>query len=348
MVHMEERNSTGVAGGVSGASAMACPLVRLRAVARGLEHARTPAALCRLLAGEMARQTGLPDVVVYLREERERRYRQTGAAGPKGIAGGSVDAPLSVVPGQGIVGCAVALGSAMRIADTRLDERYLIDDAHRLSELSVPVAFDGEVLAVIDAEHPRADFFRADHAEWVGVLAELVAPRLAVMLSRERLRRTVGVLQRECGPAEPLPALAPRRRMSTAQPLDRAGFCRALGDSLRCFHRADVLLASPLLGSVLVRSQPGDPIQALRAVIREGVEQLAAAPATQPMARLVEAAYLQGDVPRGLLSDRFHIGQSTLRRRLAQAREQIAAALWSKERAAERRLAARVGGESAM
>jgi hypothetical protein len=342
---MEERNSTGVGGGAGAALAMGCPLVRLREVARELEHSRTPAALCRNLAGGMARQTGLPDVVVYLREGRERCYRQTGAAGPKGMAGGSVDAPLSVVPGQGVVGSAVALGEAVRVADTRLDDRYLLDDAQRLSELSVPVRFDGEVLAVIDAEHPRADFFGESHAEWVGVLAEVVAPRLAVMLARERLRRTVGVLQRECGLDEPLPALAPRRRMSAAQPLDRAGFCRALEDALRSFHRADALLASPLLGSVLVRSQPGDPIQALRAVIRDGVEQLAAAPATLPLARLVEAAYLHGDVPRGLLSDRFHIGQSTLRRRLAQARGQIAAALWSREQAAERRLAATMDGE---
>lgn len=49
----------------------------------------------------------------------------------------------------------------LRIHDAAEDPPYILDDQFRHSELSVPIVFEGRVLAVIDSEHTEIGFFSA-------------------------------------------------------------------------------------------------------------------------------------------------------------------------------------------
>ncbi|MEI9807135.1 MAG: histidine kinase [Bacteroidota bacterium] len=55
---------------------------------------------------------------------------------------------------------------------------YIVDDERRLSEISVPIIYDGKVLGVIDCEHSKKRFFTQKHLSILTTIASLCANKI--------------------------------------------------------------------------------------------------------------------------------------------------------------------------
>lgn len=140
------------------------------------------------VANQAVSRMGLEDCVIYLVDETRAHLVQRAAYGPKNPAGREILAPILIPWGQGVVGSAASTGLPQRLADTRLDPRYICDDQMRLSELAVPMFFEGSVIGVIDSEHSKAGFFTAWHQDVFVTLANMAASRIARARLDEQLR----------------------------------------------------------------------------------------------------------------------------------------------------------------
>jgi len=155
------------------------------------------------LAQQAVAHIGLEDCVIYLLDEDRGDLVQKAAFGPKNPDEREIVNRIRLAVGQGIVGACAATGEAVLVDDTRLDPRYVLDDASRHSELSVPIWSDGRVIGVIDSEHSQPGFFTAWHVEMFRTLAAMTAGRLAsARLERKRLQlatsdHLTGLLNRE-------------------------------------------------------------------------------------------------------------------------------------------------------
>lgn len=130
------------------------------------------------------------DCVIYLFDEKRENLIQKAAHGPKNPIEFDIMNPISLRLGEGIVGHVAQSGKAVIIKDTREDERYVLDDAARLSEIAVPiVAKNGEVVGVIDSEHPEAHFFTELHLEVLTTIASITATKLMQANAQNSLKK---------------------------------------------------------------------------------------------------------------------------------------------------------------
>ena len=129
------------------------------------------------------------DCVIYLLDRDRDVLVQRAAYGPKDAGGGQIKAPIEIPVGQGIVGAVAERGEPIRVDDTLRDNRYIVDDDHRRSELAVPIIDDGEVIGVIDSEHTNAGFYTDEDQEALADLAGLAASQVRNTLTIEELRR---------------------------------------------------------------------------------------------------------------------------------------------------------------
>lgn len=124
------------------------------------------------------RELGLDDCVVYLTERGGRAVVQRAAWGAKRVSDRMFEGSIRLVLGQGIVGTCALIGAPQVVPDTRLDQRYVVDDVRRLSELAVPMLSGDEVLGVIDCEHADADHFDSRHIRALLSVADAGVARL--------------------------------------------------------------------------------------------------------------------------------------------------------------------------
>lgn len=126
------------------------------------------------------------DCVIYLKDEQRNVLVQKAAWGPKTNDGKKIINPIEITVGKGIVGNVAASGKAEIIPDTTADERYIVDDAKRLSEIAVPIINNGKVLGVIDSEHSQKEFYTERHLEILTTIASLCAGKIDVIKSGQQ------------------------------------------------------------------------------------------------------------------------------------------------------------------
>ncbi len=80
--------------------------------------------------------------------------------------------------GEGIVGSVAKNGKSEIIGDTSKDNRYIIQNMIRLSEITVPIIYEGRVLAIIDSEHIDKNYFSKTQLNTLESIANLVSLQL--------------------------------------------------------------------------------------------------------------------------------------------------------------------------
>ncbi|MBK8873790.1 MAG: histidine kinase [Bacteroidetes bacterium] len=141
---------------------------------------------------------GFQDAVVYLLDEKRNVLVQKAAYGPKNPKDFEIVHPLEIPVGKGIVGAVAATGQPILVNDTTKDSRYIADDDMRLSELSVPIVFEGKVIGVIDSEHSSKRFFTREHMRLLSTIASICSTKIARALldqqaaDRERVLLEIG------------------------------------------------------------------------------------------------------------------------------------------------------------
>ncbi len=142
-----------------------------------------------LLMHSCIARIGFTDGVVYLLDTQRGVLVQKAAFGPKNPRPFEILDPIEIKLGQGIVG---NVGQRMKgeiIADTRLDDRYIKDDQLRLSEIAVPICYRGELIGVIDSEHPEQGFFTHSHLRLLETLSSMCAGKIVKLRALDDSRR---------------------------------------------------------------------------------------------------------------------------------------------------------------
>jgi two-component system, sporulation sensor kinase E len=81
---------------------------------------------------------------------------------------------LKIKIGNGIVGSVAKSKIGIIVGDTSKNENYIIDDMVRLSEITVPILLDGELVGIIDAEHPKKYFFKKSQLKLLTHIANVI------------------------------------------------------------------------------------------------------------------------------------------------------------------------------
>lgn len=132
---------------------------------------------------------GFTDCVIYLLNEEGNGLEQKAAWGLKTTDDNRIVNPIVIPSGKGIVGTVALTGKAEIIPDTAVDHRYIVDDALRYSEITVPIISEGKVIGVIDSEHPEKHFFNEKHLSILTAIASLCAIKIVHLESTIRQRR---------------------------------------------------------------------------------------------------------------------------------------------------------------
>lgn len=135
--------------------------------------------ICWDIARNCISQLHFEDCVVYLLDEAKNRLVQKAAYGPKNPRGHEIVNPIEIEPGKGIVGTVAATGKPLLIGDTTKDDRYIIDDERRFSELAVPILHNNKVIGVIDSENHTKNFFTTEHVKALNTIAAISANKIA-------------------------------------------------------------------------------------------------------------------------------------------------------------------------
>ncbi|MGZ5247933.1 MAG: sensor histidine kinase, partial [Flavitalea sp.] len=131
---------------------------------------------------------GFEDCVIYLKDEKRNVLVQQAAWGPKTTDENKILNPIEIPLGKGIVGSVAESGKALIVNDTSIDERYIVDDERRNSEISVPIFRGGEVTGVIDCEHSQKNFYNKKHLQILTTIASLCADRIDRVIAEQETR----------------------------------------------------------------------------------------------------------------------------------------------------------------
>jgi serine phosphatase RsbU (regulator of sigma subunit) len=132
-------------------------------------------------------QLGYVDCVIYLLDDKGEFLIQRAAHGPKNPIALDILNPIKIRMGEGIVGTVAATQKGEIIADTSTDPRYIFDNNMGLSEIAVPIIYQGNIIGVIDSEHPEKNFYPNDDLEVLTTIASMTATKLVQAKNDEKI-----------------------------------------------------------------------------------------------------------------------------------------------------------------
>lgn len=155
----------------------------------GFEHSSVEDILWDICRNCISR-LGFEDCVIYLMEKDRNVLVQKAAYGPKNPMEFEISNPIEIPMGRGIVGIVAATAMAEVINDTSLDTRYIVDDLQRLSEMTVPITHEGNVIGVIDSEHSQRHFFTKEHLRALQTIANITASKISRAQAVQAMRKS--------------------------------------------------------------------------------------------------------------------------------------------------------------
>lgn len=139
---------------------------------------------------------GFEDCVIYMLDKERNVLVQKAAWGPKTTEENKIVDPIEIPLGKGIVGAVAVSGKTEIINDTSVDERYIVDDARRFSEITVPVLNGKGVIGIIDSENSQKDFYTERHVQILTTVASLLGDKIDKMKAEQQTReKEIEVLQ---------------------------------------------------------------------------------------------------------------------------------------------------------
>ena len=139
------------------------------------------------VAGNLIGKMNYVDCIIYLWNKDKTKMVQKAAFGPKGKPEMISSNVFEVSPGQGVVGHVIQTRLPILINDTRTDSRYRVDDEFRLSEISVPIIHNDELMGVIDSEHQQQNYFSEREIKILTTIATLLGNKLKQIESEQSL-----------------------------------------------------------------------------------------------------------------------------------------------------------------
>ena len=134
------------------------------------------------IVNEIIEYLGTNDCVIYLFNEENQNLEQVAAYGDK-VFNNKILNEIFIPLGDGIVGSVAKSGISEIINNTRNYKRYIVDDIERLSEITVPIISDGNIIGVIDSESKKKNYFNSHHLITLENVANIVSMQLANAIS---------------------------------------------------------------------------------------------------------------------------------------------------------------------
>jgi len=128
------------------------------------------------IVGIIADYLGTKDCVFYA--IIENKIIQVAATNQKLDSESNIKNALQINLGEGIVGKVAQSKKGIIVNNTSKHKDYIVDDQIRLSEITVPILLDNELIAIIDAEHPDKNFFKKTHLEFLSQISSLISVTL--------------------------------------------------------------------------------------------------------------------------------------------------------------------------
>jgi putative methionine-R-sulfoxide reductase with GAF domain len=142
------------------------------------------------VAKNLIGRLGFEDCMMYLWNSERTKMVQRAGYGPKGSIEEITKRHFDAVPGQGVVGYVIQTKEPVLIPDTSIDPRYRVDEMERLSEITVPIIYNDELIGVIDSEHHEKYFFTQQHIQVLSTIATLMANKINSIESEQSLQQT--------------------------------------------------------------------------------------------------------------------------------------------------------------
>ena len=139
------------------------------------------------LSKEIISQFDLEDCIVYSFDAKDSVLIQKAAFGPKNPKEQIIEHPIKIPLGKGIVGTAALQKKYVCVNDTSLDDRYIVDDVRRFSELAIPMIYGNELIGVIDSEHSEKYFYTEAHIQILQSIAAISATKFKNILYQKDL-----------------------------------------------------------------------------------------------------------------------------------------------------------------
>ncbi|WP_144391339.1 bifunctional diguanylate cyclase/phosphodiesterase [Pleionea sediminis] len=147
------------------------------------------------LTDDIIGELGFEDCVVYLLDEQSGHLMQRAAYGNKNPQEKQILNPMYLKVGEGIVGQCAEQQTPIKVDDTQLDKRYVVDDLARRSELAVPIICDGQTIGVIDSEHSQPNFYSQHHLDTLVALASVISTKYSNSKAIGELEHTISELE---------------------------------------------------------------------------------------------------------------------------------------------------------
>lgn len=141
------------------------------------------------VAKNLIAKLGFEDCLIYMWNENKTHLVQSAGFGVKNSKEILNQFPWNLAPGQGIVGTVAETGKAIIVNDTSKDPRYLAEGYSGLSEITVPIKYEEELLGVIDSEHSQVGFFNENHLNMMTTIATLIANKIKSIEAEQQLRK---------------------------------------------------------------------------------------------------------------------------------------------------------------
>ena len=154
------------------------PLKAISYFSTSLHHKISVEEVLWAVTKDIIYKLGFCDCVIYQYDEERKALVQSAAFGTKNPSGTIIYNRIEIPLGSGIVGHVAQTKQPLIIKDTTKDERYIVDDEARRSEICVPILINDKLFGVIDSEHPDLAFFTESHLHILTIIATLCAQRI--------------------------------------------------------------------------------------------------------------------------------------------------------------------------
>ncbi len=142
------------------------------------------------VAKNLIAKLGFVDCMIYLWNDDKTKMIQKASIGTKDSAEEINKQYFDVLPGQGLVGFVMQNKEPVVVTDTSKDSRYRQDEMARLSEITVPIIYNNELLGIIDSEHPEKNFYTQQHLQLLTTIATLVGDKIKSIEAEQSLQQS--------------------------------------------------------------------------------------------------------------------------------------------------------------
>lgn len=139
------------------------------------------------LVENVANLLGFEDCVVYLTEGEKLIQVAAFAEGSPQLRENPRDFQLTI--GEGIVGRVAAEGIGRVVRNTREEPDYIADEFSGMSEITVPIRFEGRVIGILDSESQDVNAYDQEDLDLLQFVANIAASRIASAIADEERRK---------------------------------------------------------------------------------------------------------------------------------------------------------------